>query len=74
MAVSSKNTESSSDVARESAQPEAVDVDVVAMVSRDANGDPAQTVNYRVLVGDDADRATKDAAHNLLGAKHVDRG
>ena len=52
------------------------DADVVAMVSRDVNGDPKQSANYVVLVDDDEDDDVKDAAHNKageeLGAKHVD--
>lgn len=42
--------------------------DVVAMVSRDANGDPAQTKNFVVLVAPDADEATRDAHWNVAGA------
>lgn len=101
MAVSSKSNEpTTTDAARESAQPKvgaqtpdstvaspdaqaaaaaasaAPAADEVAMVSRDVNGDPAQSVNYRVLVADDADEQAKDAAHNkageALGAKHAD--
>jgi hypothetical protein len=56
-----------------SAQPTA---DVVAMVSRDANGEPAQTRNFRVMVDDDAPDHVKDAHWNkageAMGAKHVD--
>jgi hypothetical protein len=57
-----------------SAQPIA---DSVAMVSRDVNGDPAQSKNFEVLVDDDASDEEKDAAWNkageALGAQHVKR-
>lgn len=59
--------------AEASAQPTA---DVVAMVSRDADGEPAQTKNFRVMVDDDAPDHVKDAHWNkageAMGAKHVD--
>lgn len=41
--------------------------DVVAMVSRDVNGDPAQSKNFRVLVDDDAPDHVKNAAWNKAG-------
>lgn len=41
--------------------------DVVAMVSRDANGDPAQTKNFHVMVDDDAPDHVKDAHWNRAG-------
>jgi hypothetical protein len=41
--------------------------DVVAMVSRDANGDPAQTKNFHVMVDDDAPGHVKDAHWNKAG-------
>jgi hypothetical protein len=47
-----------------SAQPTA---DHVAMVSRDTNGDPAQSRNFRVMVDDDAPDHVKDAAWNKAG-------
>ena len=50
--------------------------DRVAMVSRDVNGDPAQSQNFEVLVDDDAPDHIKDAHWNkageLTGAKHYD--
>jgi hypothetical protein len=52
------------------------DADRVSMVSRDVNGDPAQSENFHVLVDDDAPDHVKDAHWNkageALGAKHVD--
>ena len=49
--------------------------DQVAMVSRDVNGDPAQSANYTVLVPEDATDADREAHHNrpgeLLGAANV---
>lgn len=54
------------------------DADVVAMVSRDVNGDPAQSENFVVMVADDASDRVKDAHWNkageALGAKHVGAG
>ena len=47
-----------------SAQPTA---DAVAIVSRDVNGEPAQSRNFRVMVGDDAPDHVKDAAWNKAG-------
>lgn len=41
--------------------------DVVAMVSRDVNGDPAQSKNFQVLIPEDASDADKDAAWNKAG-------
>lgn len=59
--------------AEASAQPRA---DVVAMVSRDKNGNPAQSENFVVMVDDDAPDHVKDVAYNKageqLGAKHYD--
>lgn len=50
--------------------------DIIAMVSRDVNGEPAQSKNFRVLVDDDAPDHVKDAHWNkageAMGAKHVD--
>lgn len=49
-------------------------VDVVQQVSRDVNGDPAQSRNFRVMVDDDAPEHVKHHAWNkdgeALGAKH----
>lgn len=61
------------------ASPLVADADRVAVVSRNKDGDPDQSVNYRVIgYGDDADDQVKDAAHNKageqLGAKHVKDG
>ena len=47
-----------------SAQPTA---DAVAIVSRDVNGEPAQSRNFRVMVADDAPDHVKDAAWNKDG-------
>lgn len=58
-----------------SAQPT---VDVVGMVSRDKNGNPAQSDNFVVLVPEGASDAVKDAHWNRAGeaqgAKHVENG
>jgi hypothetical protein len=50
--------------AEASAQPRA---DVVAMVSRDKNGNPAQSENFQVMVDDDAPDYVKDVAWNKAG-------
>lgn len=59
--------------AEASAQPRA---DVVAMVSRDKNGNPAQSENFRVMVDDDAPDHVKAVAWNKageeMGAQHYD--
>lgn len=51
------------------------DADRIAMVSIDANGKPAQTVNFHVLLPEDATDEHKAAALNeagrKLGAEHV---
>lgn len=63
------------DAALASARP---DADVVSMVSRDVNGDPAQSRNFEVMVDDDASKHVKDAHWNKAGeaqgAKHVEAG
>lgn len=49
--------------------------DRVAMVSRDVNGEPAQSENFHVMVPEDAPEHVVDAHWNkageALGAKHV---
>lgn len=51
---------------RSSLQPEG---DVVAMVSRDVNGEPAQSANFAVLVDDDPDATDEEkaVAYNKAG-------
>jgi hypothetical protein len=41
--------------------------DVVSMVSRDVNGNPAQSENFVVMVDDDAPDEIKDAHYNKAG-------
>jgi hypothetical protein len=57
------------DVANPGELPEGVEptADVVAMVSRDVNGDPMQSVNFRVMVDPDAPDDVKAAHYNLAG-------
>jgi hypothetical protein len=60
------------------ASPLVADADRVAMVSRDKNGNPDQSLNWVVIgVTRDDSEARRDAAHNKageqLGAKHVTR-
>lgn len=73
MAMSSKKVEEKAAVDHSGLE---ATVDVVAQVSRDVNGDPAQSKNYIVMVDDDAPEHVKDAAHNRAGeaqgAKNVD--
>lgn len=49
--------------------------DVIAQVSRDVNGDPAQSTNFAVLVDDNAPQEVKDEHYNTageaIGAKNV---
>lgn len=75
MAVSKSNSEKAP-AAAPAVEGFVPDADRVAMVSRDANGDPAQSANFVVMVDDDADAEEKAAAHNeagaAQGAKHVD--
>jgi hypothetical protein len=49
-----------------SAQP---DVDRVAVVSRDANGEPRQTAGFEVIEVDDHTDEDKEAAWNVVGER-----